>query len=171
MRRKPPRVSPSCTRVSGPIDPMMRARPLALARTTVHPRATEFTQPPDLRDVAAGGLAAAVDRAGAGAAFRGGAPALLAAERVVAFFGGAFATALGEAFGFARDGAGAAAAGALRPSEGGGATATRVVLEALLGRGVVAEGGGGATVSGGVATVVVRVVAVTGGGDRRITDG
>ena len=44
IRRHPPRDSPSCTRVFGPMEAMMRDCGLALARTTTQLLAIEFTQ-------------------------------------------------------------------------------------------------------------------------------
>lgn len=80
MRRQPPRASPSCTRVFGPIDAMTRALRSALARTTTQFRATELTHTTRV----ARGLTGPFATVGAGAF----ATALL----------GAFATAFGGAF-------------------------------------------------------------------------
>jgi len=192
----------------------MRARPSALARTTAQPRAIEFTQPDEVRADAARVFADAVERDGVGAALGGVTRGVVVATRVVVRFAGAFATAFAEALGLARAG-GAAAAGAVRFSVLGDATATRVVafrvvgsLDAVVreavggagatrfgaardassprgagagaatavpllvaedGRDTVTGGGAGAAVS--VAVVVVGAAGVTGGGDRRITDG
>jgi len=167
----------------------MRARPSALARTTAHPRATEFTQRDELRGRAAGGLADAVTREGAGTAFRVVVRGGVVTTRVVVRLGGAFAATFAEAFGFARDVADVTV-GAVGFSVRGGA-ATRVVLPRVIrsvdavergtGVGAVAAGVGAATTGVGAATgagVSVVGVAVdvdgdddTAGGGRRITEG
>ena len=74
IRRQSPRVSPSCTRVFGPIDAIMRDWRVGFDRTTAQLRATDVTQPRV--------FARAVDL-GAGAA------------RVVVALGGAFAIVRG----------------------------------------------------------------------------
>lgn len=161
----------------------MRARPFAVARTTVQPRAIEFTQRDELLGLASGGFADAVTREGAGAALRVVVVrGFVVATRVVVRFGGAFATALAVGFGFARDVADVAAGAVGVPVRGG--AATRVVLRRVIrsvdavergtGVGAVAtavgaETGGGVSVVG--AAVVIDGDADTGGGGRRITDG
>ena len=75
IRRQSPRVSPSCTRVFGPIEAMIRDWRVGFDRTTAQLRATDVTQPPRV-------FARAVDL-GAGAA------------RVVVVRDGAFAMARG----------------------------------------------------------------------------
>src|SRR5678816_4289515 len=76
IRRQSPRVSPSCTRVFGPIEAMIRDWRVGFDRTMAQFRATDVTHPPRVFD-------RAVDF-GAGAA-----------RAVVARDGGAFAMARG----------------------------------------------------------------------------
>src|SRR5688572_14217857 len=158
MRRNPPRVSPSCTRVSGPTDPMMRARPLASARTTTQRRATEVTHLPLVRARGAGAFAVVRDVVAVALPREFRDAATVGAVR----FGAAFATAFAGGFAFARAGVVVAFgdATAVRRS-----SATRV--------GVVRAGGSSA--GGAVATLGVGADGgggVTPGvGDRRITEG
>ena len=83
MRRHPPRVSPSCTRVFGPIDAMTREPRSAPARTVTQFRATELTH------------------AARAARDFGGAFASTLPDAFAGVFAGAFATALVDAFGVA----------------------------------------------------------------------
>src|SRR5829696_4551930 len=94
IRRQPPRASPSCTRVFGPMDAMTLAVRLAPARTTTQFRETVFTHTTRVRDLD-------VDLAGAFAT-------ALAGVFTAAFDGGAFFVASFVA-GFLRGATGARA--------------------------------------------------------------
>ena len=121
IRRQSPRVSPSCTRVFGPIDAMIRDRRLGSARTIAQFRATDTTHRPVLRD-RDGAFTTARDFFGvlAGALAR-----VLAGVRGVArddepFFAGVGAGAADLAI-VRREGAGAGA-GSTTTVDSGGAT-------------------------------------------------
>lgn len=167
MRRHAPRTSPSCTRVLGPMDAMIRPLRLGSARTTTQLRATELTHAERRRAVddafddadRDGGVGFAATRVGVdrGAAF--------AAEDFGAagFDAADFATAVlddgGVGFAFADPafGAGAlvgvafatvrrvsrGAAGAGRSAAGGGADASRgaSALSDRVANGAGADGG------------------------------
>ena len=90
MRRHSPRVSPSCTRVFGPIAATMRDCRVGFDRTTAQFRATDVTQRLPLIDPLP-----ALDRTGGLAAVRGGAFAIARAREPTVARGGEVTVARG----------------------------------------------------------------------------